>query len=139
MFRKIGVGLATSVVGGIALNQKKNQLDLIALNENRVEFETLLSKQSKESPKFTREFTNGIFHYMNRQMQHEGYDMADNHLAVLKKEIDRDSGLWYKLFAENSTVVSTQKKEGFTPVFVMGQFFHWSFVEKVKPVFYEED
>jgi hypothetical protein len=78
-------------------------------------------------------------------MQLEGYDMTDDHLEVLKKQVEDDSGLWFKLYAENEIVVNTKgtKKLSETPVFYSGQFFHWSFVQQVKPcmlkIFSEEN
>lgn len=118
--------------------QKKLELGIVKLGENRMEFERLLKQQSKKSPKLTRGFTNGIFYYMNRRMQREGYEMSDEHLAALRSEIERDGGLWYKLFAENSAVLNTTRREYCTPVFVMGQFFHWILVNRMKPLFYDK-
>lgn len=137
-FKKIFLG--TALYGSYSLYQQKLKLDVVKLNKNRQEFENLLTNQSSSTQKLTIPFTNTIFKYMNRRMQQEGYDMTDEHLQVLKQQVDQDSGLWFKLFAENEIVVNTQGTKKFkeTPVFYMGQFFHWSFVQQVKPYFKDQ-
>ncbi|BDS12749.1 hypothetical protein [Aureispira anguillae] len=137
MLQRIGLALLGGAGAGYKINQEKRRLETLELDNNRREFEEILARQSEESPKFTIKFTNSIFFYMNRRMQSEGYTMTDEHLDAFRTEIDRDSGMWYKLFAENEIVVNTPNSDDCTPVFRMGKFFHWSFVEKVKPRFYE--
>ncbi|MFK7798952.1 MAG: hypothetical protein AB8E82_15980 [Aureispira sp.] len=128
-----------SLCRSYSICQQKTKLDVIKLNKNRQEFENLLTNQSSQTQKLTVPFTNTIFKYMNRRMQQENYEMTDQHLKVLKQQVDQDSGLWFKLFAENEIVVDTKgtKKLTETPVFYMGQFFHWSFVQQVKPYFFD--
>lgn len=132
-FKKIFLG--TALYGSYSIYQQKLKLDVVKLNKNRQEFENLLTEQSSQTQKLTVPFTNTIFKYMNRRMQLEGYDMTDDHLKVLKQQVDQDSGLWFKLYAENEIVVDTKgtKQLTETPVFYMGQFFHKSFVQEVKP------
>lgn len=124
-----------SLCRSYSICQQKVKLDVVKLDKNRQEFENLLKNQSSKTKKRTVPFTNTIFKYMNRRMQLEGYDMTDEHLKVLKKQIEQDSGLWFKLYAENQIVVGTESDKKFkeTPVFYMGQFFHTCFVQQVKP------
>lgn len=55
-------------------------------------------------------------------------------LARLRSVVEQNGGTWARLFAENQIIVNTPARPGaFTPVFCMGRFFHWSFVQQVKP------